>query len=92
MSRRARKVPSYCLHKASGKAVVRLDGPTTIEFIIRGPEIVIQQDVKRLATTTLSGHLAEQLGKVKGLGNVKWGDGTYGRFAGKAIKGSIHRD
>ena len=26
MSRRARKVPSYCLHKASGKAVVRLDG------------------------------------------------------------------
>ena len=26
MSRRARKVPSYCPHKASGKAVVRLDG------------------------------------------------------------------
>ena len=26
MSRRALKVPSYCLHKASGKAVVRLDG------------------------------------------------------------------
>ena len=92
MSRRARKVPSYCLHKASGKAVVRLDGPTTIEFIIRGPEIVIQQDGKRLATTTLSGHLAEQLGKAKGLGNVKWGDGIYGRFGGTSLKGDINRE
>ena len=26
MSRRALKVPSYCLHKASGRAVVRLGG------------------------------------------------------------------
>ncbi len=67
-------------------------GPTTIEFIIRGPEIVIQQDGKRLATTTLTGHLAEQLGKAKGLGNVKWGDGIYGRFGGTSLKGDINRE
>lgn len=64
-------------------------GPTTIEFIIRGPEIVIHQDGKRLATTTLTGSLAEQLGEVKGLKNVKWGNGVYGRFGGASIKGNI---
>jgi hypothetical protein len=26
MARRPNSIPSYCLHKASGKAVVRLDG------------------------------------------------------------------
>jgi len=53
---------------------------------------VIQQDGKRLATTTLTGHLAEQLGKAKGLGNVKWGDGIYGRFGGTSLKGDINRE
>jgi len=67
-------------------------GPTKIEFIIRGAEIEIQQDGKRLGTTTVTGSLAEQLSRMKGLKNVKWGDGTYGRFAGTAIKGSINRD
>jgi hypothetical protein len=67
------------------------DGLTTIEFIIRGTEITIQQDGKRLATTTLTGSLADQLGKVKGLGNVKWGDGIYGRFGGVSIRGKIQR-
>ena len=66
------------------------DGPTTIEFIIRGPEISIQQDGKRLAATTLTGSPAEQLGKVKTLENVKWGSGIYGRFGGTAINGKIN--
>ena len=67
------------------------DGPMTIEFIIRGPEIVIQQDGNLLATTILTGSLAEQLGKVKGLKDVKWGTGIYGRFSGVSIKGNINR-
>ena len=67
------------------------DGPTTIEFIIRGTEITIQQDGKRLATTTLTGSLAEQLAKVKGFKSVKWGEGIYGRFGGVSIKGKINR-
>ena len=66
------------------------DGPTTIEFIIRGPEIAIHQDGKRLATTTLTGSLAEQLSRVKVLKNVKWGDGIYGRFGGASIRGNIN--
>ena len=68
------------------------DGPTTIEFLVRGNEIMIRQDGKTIGTATLTGSLAGKLAKVKALKNVKWGDGTYGRFAGKAIKGSIHRD
>lgn len=66
------------------------DGPTTIEFMIRGREIAIQQDGKLLATATLTGLLAEQLGKVTELKNAKWGDGIYGRFGGATIKGSIN--
>jgi len=64
------------------------EGPTTIEFVIRGPEIVIQQDGKRLGPTTLTGTVAEQLGQMKQLKNVKWGEGIYGRFGGASIKGS----
>jgi len=63
------------------------DGPTVVEFTIRGSEITIAQDGKRLASTTLTGPLAEQLRAVSGLKNVKWGDGIYGRFSGKAIDG-----
>jgi hypothetical protein len=39
--------------------------------------------------TTLTGPLAEQLGKVKGLKNVQWGEGIYGRYGGATITGSI---
>ena len=67
------------------------DGPTTIEFTISGPEVVIQQDGKRLAKTTLTGSLAEQLGKIEQLKNVQWGEGIYGRFGGKSIAGNIDR-
>ncbi len=65
------------------------DGPTTLEFLIRGSEIVIHQDGKRLATTTLPDYLAEQLGKAT-FSDVEWGDGVYGRYGGASIKGSIN--
>lgn len=67
------------------------DGATTIEFIIRGSEIVIQQDGKRLATTTLTGSLAEQLGNITGLKNVQWGNGIYGQFGGQSVSGTISK-
>ncbi len=67
------------------------DGPTTIEFIIRGPEIAIHQDGKQIAATTLTGPLGKQLGKVTTIENIKWGDGVYGRFGGASIKGEIAR-
>ena len=66
------------------------DGPTTIEILINGPDIVIQQDGQRLGSTRLTGSLAKQLGQVKMLKNVKWGTGLYGRFSGTDIKGRIH--
>ena len=65
------------------------DGPTTIEFIIRGAEIVIHQDGKRLAAVTLNGALAEQISDVKAFEDVTWGDGIYGRFGGTAITGKL---
>lgn len=67
------------------------DGPTTIKFLIRGSEIAIEQDGKRLATTTLTGSLREQVGNIRGLQNVKWGDGIYGRFGGVSISGTINK-
>jgi hypothetical protein len=66
------------------------DGPTTIEFLIHGPKIMIQQDGKLIATTTLTGSLADQLATVKTLKDVKWGDGIYGHFRGTSIKGNIN--
>jgi hypothetical protein len=56
-----------------------------------GPKIVIQQDGKPIATTTLTGSLADQLATVKILKDVKWGDGIYGHFRGTQIKGNINR-
>ena len=67
------------------------DSPTMIEFIIHGSEIVIQQDGKRLATTTLTGSLEKQVGNVTAMKNVNWGDGIYGPFGGKSISGTISR-
>jgi hypothetical protein len=66
------------------------DGQTRIEFTLRGREIAIHQDGKRLATTTVTGTLAEQLDRVKALENVKWGDGIYGPFGGATINGIIN--
>ncbi len=66
------------------------DGPTTIEFIIQGSKIAIDQDGKRTAATNVTGAIAEQLGKLKRLKDVEWGDGIYGSFGGASIKGTIN--
>lgn len=68
------------------------DGPTTIEFIIRGSEISITQDGKKLASAALTGRLAERLRTLSPLRNVQWGDGIYGRFGGKTIDGKVRMD
>ena len=65
------------------------DGPTTIEFTIRGSEITIAQDGKQLAATTLTGPLAEHVSAMSQFSNIKWGDGIYGRFSGAAIDGNV---
>jgi hypothetical protein len=65
------------------------DGPTTIEFTIRGPELAVHQDGKPLARTTLIGPMAEEVGRMKALENVTWGDGIYGRFGGASLQGRI---
>jgi hypothetical protein len=66
------------------------DGPTTIDFTIRGPELAVHQDGKPLATTTLIGPLADEVGRMKALENVTWGDGIYGRFGGDSLQGRIN--
>jgi hypothetical protein len=72
-----------------GAATKWTDGPTTIEFTIRGSEITIAQDGNGLASTTLTGPLAERLGVLSQLSNIKWGDGIYGPFSGTAIDGNV---
>jgi hypothetical protein len=73
-----------------GAATKWTDGPTVMEFTIRSSEITIAQDGKRLATTKLTGPLAERLRSVSKLKNVKWGNGIYGRFNGRAIDGTAN--
>ncbi len=63
------------------------DGPTTFAFTLAGSKLTIAQDSKELATVTLTGPLAERLRAMKRLDNVKWGEGTFGRFGGKKIEG-----
>lgn len=65
------------------------DGPTTFEFTLRGSTLSIAQDRKQLAAVTLTGPLAEHLRAVKRLDNVKWGEGTFGRFGGTTLKGQV---
>lgn len=65
------------------------DGPTTLEFTINGTKITISQDGKEIASAEITGLLAKQLSGLSGLKSVKWGDGIYGRFNGRAINGSV---
>ena len=66
MSRRALKVPSYCLHRASGRAVVRLGGRdvylgqgTAVEETCRTLEITVQTYYRwRLDASSLKGEHA----------------------------------
>ncbi len=65
------------------------DGPSKIEFVIRGRVVSIIQDGTPLATTNLSGDLPDQVGRLKTLKDVRWGNGTYGRYGGESLKGDI---
>lgn len=67
------------------------DGPTRLNFVIRGTEVALEQDGKQLATTTLTGRLAKLITNPKSLKfqHVSWGDGIYGKFDGESISGSI---
>jgi hypothetical protein len=65
------------------------DGPTTLEFTIRDASIKILQDGHPLATATVTGPLAEQLGSLKKLKPVKWGTSIYGKYGGKSIQGTL---
>lgn len=65
------------------------DGPTRLEFVVAGDRIRIRQDGVDLASTVVTGKLAEKLRGLGGLKNVKWGSGVYGRFGGREIMGAV---
>ena len=65
------------------------EGPTQLEFAISGSQVTITQDGERLAETTLPAPLAQPLNAVPALDEINWGTGIYGRFNGRAIKGSV---
>ena len=72
-----------------GAATKWTEGPTKMEFTIRGSRVSIAQDGEPLAVVTLTGPLAERLSAMTRLKNLRWGDGIYGRFSGKAIDGVV---
>ena len=65
------------------------DGPTKLEFIIGGREMSIHQDGVLLATTPLTGSLAELTRKAGSLTDVRWGSGIYGPQRDVSLKGAI---
>ena len=65
------------------------DSPTKLEFIIREREMSIRQDGVLLATSPLTGSLAEQTGKAGSLKDVKWGSGIYGPHRCVSLEGVV---
>jgi hypothetical protein len=63
--------------------------PATFEFVIDGATMSILQDGVELASTTVTGPLAERLGAMSNLSDIKWGNGIYGPFTGPAVSGVV---
>ncbi|MGE0759770.1 MAG: hypothetical protein AB7O38_22325, partial [Pirellulaceae bacterium] len=65
-------------------------GSTTLEFTIGNGKMRISQDGRELARSSLEGLFTDSLvaGEEKTWGDVTWGAGIYGRFAGVEIEGS----
>ncbi len=66
------------------------EGPTQLQFTIRGAEITIAQDGEKLAGVTVAGRIGEQLEALAGLESIRWGTGIYGPFAGPTIEGAVN--
>ena len=60
---------------------------TELQFIVSGDEMRIVQDGERLASAKLGAALAGEIAKAPGLGEVTWGHGVFGQFAGAALDG-----
>jgi hypothetical protein len=65
------------------------DGPTDLEFVIKGRDMVISQDGKTLASCKLDEALAAMIADSPGLDDVVWGKGAFGLFGGKAVRGEV---
>lgn len=66
-------------------------GPTIVELTLRGATMTILQDGRKLAQSTLTGPLAEQIRLSNRLKPITWSNGIYGPFAGKQLDGSVSR-
>lgn len=65
------------------------EGPTTLEFVIRGGGMTILQDGRELAFTKQDGPISGKLGKALKLKTPTWGDGVYGKFNGAKLDGKV---
>lgn len=74
-----------------GASTAWTNGPTRLDLTLRGAELSISQDGKRLATTTVTGPVGEKLRSLSKLKPVQWGNGLYGRFSGRRLEGTVHR-
>lgn len=70
-----------------GAATAWTEGPTQFVLAIQGSEMSISQDGQRLATTRITGTLADKLRSLTKLRPIQWGEGVYGRFNGKNLEG-----
>jgi hypothetical protein len=64
-------------------------GPTRLEFVVSGEDLVIRQDGKELARSQLTGSLAERVATSRGWKPLRLGNGLYGAFDGKKLTGEL---
>lgn len=67
------------------------EGSTTLSCVLRGSEMVIEQDGKQLGHTRLTPQLAGQLSGARFTRQIRWGQGIYGPFGGEEISGQMRQ-
>ncbi len=65
------------------------NGPTDLGFVISGDALRITQDGTELGSAKLGPELAAAIAEAAGLGDVQWGSGVFGPFAGASLKGEL---
>ncbi len=78
------KIPGHL-----GASTEWTSGSSSFELTLKNDEIAISQDGRQLASTTVTGVLAEHLKRPLKLKKIRWGEGIYGKFNGRRIEGRI---
>ena len=64
-------------------------GPTILTFSLKANELSIHQDGLLLARSQVTGKIRDLVQAMRISQRVRWGNGVYGRYGGKALEGRV---